>query len=288
MSIVFALAAAFSNALNVVTQHVASTSAPARDKGWRLARYLLRNPLWLLGVGAMVGSFAFQALALYNGRLSVVQAILITELVFSLVIGRLWLRRQVTAPAWVSAAATCAGLTVFLAMSEPQGGHAAPTGGAWMPVIAVTGASVAVMTILAGRGSPLRRGALYASASGLVWALMATFLKSATDMLAAHGPLGVLSHAGVYALVATGIIGTVLTQAALHYGPLAVSQPLMVIVDPVASIILGVWLYGEHFTPAPLRIAAGVVGFAMMAVGVVFLSRTAPSFEAQQPSSAAA
>ena len=288
MSAVFAFAAAFSNALNAVTQHVASTAAPAKDKGWRLARYLVRNPLWLLGVGAMVAAFAFQALALYNGRLSVVQSILVTELVGSLVIARLWLHHRVTAAAWVSASVTCAGLVVFLAMSEPQGGHGAPTTTAWLPAIAATAGSAAVFTLLAARGSPVRRAALYASASGVVWALLATFLKSATDVLAARGPLVMLSRPAIYAVVAAGIVGTVLTQAALHYGPLSVSQPIMVIVDPMVSILLGVWLYGEHFTPVPVRIAAGVIGFLVMAAGVVFLSRTAPSFEARQPSSAAA
>jgi hypothetical protein len=95
VSVLFAFAAAFTSALNVVTQHVASTAATAKDKGWRLALYLVRNPLWLFGVAAMISSFVFQALALYNGQLSVVQSILVSELVFSLVIGSLWLGRRV-------------------------------------------------------------------------------------------------------------------------------------------------------------------------------------------------
>ncbi len=77
----------------------------------------------------------------------------------------------------------------------------------------------------------------------------------------------------------TGIIGTVLTQAALHVGPLGVSQPLMVIVNPVVSIGLSVWLYGEHFTGGARKSPPGM-GFALMVVGVVFLARTAPSFAA--------
>ena len=100
MTVVFAFAAAFCNALNVVTQHVASTAAPARARGWRLGLYLVRRPLWLLGVAADIAAFGFQAMALYEGRLSVVQTILVTELVFSLVIGRVWLRRPVRAAAW--------------------------------------------------------------------------------------------------------------------------------------------------------------------------------------------
>ena len=126
----------------------------------------------------------------------------------------------------------------------------------------------------------VRRAALYATASGIVWAALATFLKSTTEVLAANGVPAVLAHGAVYGVVVAGLVGTVLTQAALHYGPLAVSQPLMVIVNPFLSIILGVWLYGEHFVGGPVRISLGVLGFAVMVVGVVLLANTAPSFEA--------
>jgi hypothetical protein len=37
LAIVFALAAALSNAVNLMTQHKASVGAPKREKGWRLA-----------------------------------------------------------------------------------------------------------------------------------------------------------------------------------------------------------------------------------------------------------
>ena len=284
MSLLFALLAAFSTALNVVTQHVASTAAPATEKGRRLALYLIRSPLWLLGVGAMVAAFVFQAVALYDGRLSVVQAVLVTQLVFSLVIGRLWLKRTVSTAAWVSASVTSAGLAVFLIVSEPHGGHPSATTSAWLPVLITMGALVALFTILAARGSPVRRAALYAAASGIVWATMATFIKSATDVLATGGPLAMLEHGAVYGIVVAGIIGTVLTQAALHHGPLGVSQPVMVIVDPFVSVILGVWLYGEEFTPSVVRVTLAALGFGVMVIGVVFLGRTAPSFASSEPS----
>jgi drug/metabolite transporter (DMT)-like permease len=279
-SVLFAFGAAFANALNVVTQHVASTAAPAKDKGWRLALYLIRNPLWLFGVAAMVGSFVLQALALYNGRISVVQSIMVTELVFSLVIGRMWLRRQVVPAAWASALLTSAGLAVFLIMSEPKGGHPQATAAAWLPALLTCIGVVGLFSLLARGGSPVRRAALYASSSGIVWALLATFLKSATEVLGTKGVLSMLANGAIYGVIAAGVVGTVLTQAALHCGPLAVSQPLMVIVDPFVSIVLGVALFGEHFVGGPGKIVAGAVGFGVMIVGVVFLARTAPSFEA--------
>ena len=279
VSVLFAFAAAFTSALNVVTQHVASTAAPAKDKGWRLALYLIRNPLWLFGVAAMVSSFVFQALALYKGQLSVVQSILVTELVFSLVIGSIWLQRHVAPAAWASASVTSGGLAIFLIMAEPRGGHPEATAQAWLPALLTCGGVTALLTVLASRGSPVRRAALYAAASGIVWAALATFLKSATDVLATQGILMELTYGAVYGVVVAGILGTVLTQAALHYGPLAVSQPLMVIVNPFVSIVLGIWLYGEHFVGGSLQIGLGVLGFAAMIVGVVFLANTAPSFE---------
>jgi drug/metabolite transporter (DMT)-like permease len=288
VSVVFAFASAFTNALNVVTQHVASTAAPASDKGWRLAMYLIRNPLWLFGVAAMVGAFALQALALYFGRLSVVQSILVTELVFTLVIGRLWLRREVLPAAWASAGVTSAGLAVFLAMSQPEGGHPQATEQAWLPALLTTGGAAAACATLASRGSPSRRAALYATASGIVWAVLASLMKMATDTLAADGIPAVLSRGAVYGVLLAGIVGTLLTQAALHYGPLAISQPFMVIVNPLVSIMLGVWLYGEHFTGGAPKIAIGALGFAAMVIGVVVLARTAPSFAASPTESAPA
>jgi drug/metabolite transporter (DMT)-like permease len=283
VSILFAFAAAFTNALDVITQHVASTAAPAKDKGWRLALYLVRNPLWLFGVGAMIASFVLQAVALHNGRVSQVQSIMVTELVFTLVIGTIWLRRHVPVAAWMSASLTAAGLAVFLIVSEPQGGHPQATRSAWLPALVLFGGLILLFFLLARGGSPTRRAVLYASASGISWALLAVFLKSATDVLAGGGVLVTLKQGAIYGVVAAGIVGTISTQAALHHGPLAVSQPLMVTVDPFVSIILGVWLFGEHFEGGPLKIATSALGFAAMVIGVVFLARTAPSFAATEP-----
>src|SRR5262252_8876235 len=123
LAVVFALAAALANAVNVLTQHKASIGAPKRVKGWRLALYLPRQPLWLLGVAAAAGSFIFQALALHNGPMSVVQPLLITELIFTLMLRRVWIHRDVARAAWVSVSVVCVALAVFLAVGEPAGGN---------------------------------------------------------------------------------------------------------------------------------------------------------------------
>jgi hypothetical protein len=106
---------------------------------------------------------------------------------------------------------------------------------------------------------------------------MAAFIKAATQTLTAAGIPGFLAHWPVYALVLSGVVGTVLQQAALQTGPLSVSQPLLIVVDPAVAIGLSVWLFDEHFTDSPFKIAVAAVSFVIMAIGVVMLSRAAPS-----------
>jgi drug/metabolite transporter (DMT)-like permease len=276
LAVVFAMAAAFCNAVNLMTQHSASVGAPKHKRGWRLAGYLARHPLWLLGAGAAAGSYAFQALALHNGPMSVAQPVLVTELVFVLALRRVWIHQDVARAAWASALVVCAALTVFLAAAEPAGGHPVPTTRAWLSLLLGFGGTIAVLTLLGMRGSPGRRAAALAAAAALTWTLEAAFLKATTDTLTAFGVGGTLIRWPVYALAGAAAIGTVLQQAALHVGPLSVSQPLLVIIDPLASIVVSVWLFGEHFTNSPAKIAVGVLSFAVMAAGTTMLSRTAP------------
>jgi drug/metabolite transporter (DMT)-like permease len=275
-TVVFAVAAAFSNGVNVLTQHSASIGAPKREKGWRLVGYLFRQPLWLLGWIAAVGGFAFQALALHNGQLSVVQPILVTELVFVLLLRRVFIHQDIARAAWAAGLVVCAALSVFLAVAEPTGGKPHASTGEWLSALLAFCVAIALLVLAGRRGPPVHRAAAFAVAGGLAWALLAVFIKSTTDTLAMFGLGGMLARWPVYALAASAVAGTLLEQAALHVGPLSVSQPLLVVINPLASIALSVWLFDEHFTASPAKITIAVLSFAVMAAGVIMLSRTAP------------
>lgn len=277
VTILFALAAAFSNALNMVTQHKASISDAGHSKGWGFVRYLVSNPLWLFGWVALAGSFIFQALALHNGQISVVQPLLVTELVFALVLRRLWIRQQIRDVTWWSAAVTCGALALFVAVSEPTGGNAQPTSSAWIGATAATGGAAAILALVGMRGSPVRRAAALGAATAMLWALVATFIKAMTDTLTQFGPVGMFTHWPIYALIATSILAELLNQAALHVGPLSISQPFIVLVDPIVSIVLSVWVFAEVFTENALRLTIGTLAFAVMCVAATVLARTTPA-----------
>jgi drug/metabolite transporter (DMT)-like permease len=277
MVILFSLLAALSNAINEATQHVASTAAPSRSSGWRLVVYLFRNPLWLLGWVALIAAFVFQALALSQGQISVVQPLLATELVFMLLLRRVWIHQSIRPITWAAATLTCIGLAVFIAAGQPGGGLATPTSGHWFAAALACCAAAAVLAVMARWGSPSLRAALYGSASAVMWALVATFIKAATDTLTQFGVAGMFAHWPVYALAAGSVAALFLMQAALHVGPLRASQPFIVIIDPIISIALSVWLFAEHFTADGAVLAIAAIGFAVMCAGVVLLTQTAPA-----------
>ena len=179
--------------------------------------------------------------------------------------------------AWTAALVTCAALAVFLTAAQPHGGHVQPDATDWASALAAFGGAVAVLAVLASRGSPVRRAALYATAASITWALMAAFMKATTNVLTVSGPVGTLTHWPIYALIASGVLGSVLQQAALQVGPLSVSQPLIVVVDPAVAIVLSVWVFDERFTVSLAQKVVAGVAFCVMAMGVTILSRTAPS-----------
>ena len=277
MVILFALLAALSNAVNEATQHVASTAAPSRSSGWQLVVYLFRNPLWLLGWAALIAAFVFQALALNHGQISVVQPLLATELVFMLLLRRVWIHQRIRPAAWSGGGLACLGLAVFLVASEPQGGQQTPASGHWAAAIIACAVVIAALMAagwLAGAGL---RAAFWGSAAAIAWALEATFIKATTDTITQFGVGGMFTHWPVYALAVGGLAGVLLEQWALQAGPLRVSQPFLVIVDPLVSIVLSIWLYGEHFVPDGPTVTVAVLAFAVMCAGVVVLTQTAPA-----------
>jgi hypothetical protein len=288
MTIVFALAAALCNALNVVTQHIASTSDPGHSKGWRFVRYLFSSPLWLFGWVALAGAFVFQALALHIGQMSVVQPLLVTELVFALLLRRFWVRQQIRAVTWAAATATVATLALFVAVSEPTGGTAIPSSSAWAGAVAATAGMTLVLALCSLRGAPARRAAFLGAAASVSWALVAAFIKATTDTLTQYGLGGMFTHWPIYALAVAGLAAEYLNQAALHVGPLSASQPLLVVVDPIVSIALSVWIFNETFTDDALRIVVAVLAFAGMCAAVLVLVRTAPATMERGPLRAAA
>ena len=266
MSAIFALCAAFSNALYVSDAARREHERPrrARRRACDSSRISSAARCGCSAGRPQLGAFVFQAAALKNGQLSIVQALLVTELVFGLLLRKIWIRPGDTSRRMGLGRAHLRRARRVRRRRPAAGRRPTPTAHAWAGVLATFGGAAAVMTLAARWGSPRRRAALYAAAAAIVWALVATFIKTATETLTESGVAAVFTHWPVYALAAGGAAGVVLVQAALHVGPLSVSQPLLVIVDPSVSVILSAWLFQERYTRGPGASPAALLAFAVM------------------------
>ncbi len=277
MAIAFALLSALANAAASILERLANLTRPDGQTGWiRSGLYLLRQPLWLFGILCMTGTLVFSAVALYFGSLAIVQPVLVTELVFTLTLRQFWMRDRIPSRSWAAAAVLCVGLGTFLLAAHVEEGRAVPSAARWILATSIWAVAVLVLLGLARRGPPSRRAALTGVATGLVWSLDAAFVKSAVDILGHDGLGAVLVHWPLYAAIATGVLGTVLLQVAFSLGPLAASQPAVVITDPLTSIVLGRWLFAERVHTGPGELAVEAFGLAIMIVGIVLVSRWAP------------
>jgi drug/metabolite transporter (DMT)-like permease len=277
-----ALGAALLFALGTVLQQrvaAAATDAEAMRAGFLLR--LARQPLWLAGIAVDAAGFVCQAAALGLGRIVVVQPVLASSVVFALPLG-IWLAGQrVGRSEWVAAAIVMAGLAAFLVIGDPSGGRDDATAAGWI----VAGAAIAAGTaalVLAARGrSAGARAALLGTATGLLFGLSAALTKATVERLD-EGVVAVFTDWQVYALIAVGYASMSLSQASLQTGRLAPAVATQMVLDPVASVLIGTLAFGERLHETSAGAIASVAALAAMLGGLVVLamaqeSRPAPA-----------
>jgi drug/metabolite transporter (DMT)-like permease len=272
VAVLFALAAALCNALSTIFQRLGvETAPPDVSLSWKLVRHVLHRPVWFLGFMTMVGAFLFQASALDHGGLTVVQPLLVTELVFLVVILRIWFGHTLGWREAFGTIATVAGLGTFLAVSDQGGGNALPTPQEWLLVIIACAGAVVVAVLMTRVGNRPWRSAWFGASAAISFALCAAFIKATTTIYQRHGFVALFGHFEPYGIAAAGLAGLFLTQNAFHAGPITASQATLVIVDPIASIVIGVSLFDDNLRGGRGILAIDAACLALMSLGIFVL-----------------
>ncbi|MBO0848309.1 MAG: DMT family transporter [Pseudonocardia sp.] len=231
---------------------------------------LVGKPSWLAGVVAQAAGVTLHLVAVNVGRLSVVQPLLTTGLVVALVLQRL-AGRRVSQHAMLAAGLVVVGLALFLAVT-PGGQPDVPADAeAWTPGLAL---AVVVLAGTLGGGFLLRGAArcvCLGASAGVLMATSAALGKAWGAVLGAHGVVGLATSWQLWAALACGAGGTMLSQAAFQAGPLGGSLAAMMAIDPVIGVGLGVVVYGEPFATAHTA-GERCLGLALTLVGVWLLA----------------
>jgi drug/metabolite transporter (DMT)-like permease len=281
LAICFALISALLYATASVLQHRAAI-AQAQHHSMRLGLLarLVTEPLWLAGIAADGLAFVFQFIALGHGSLILVQPLLVSGLLFALPLGAWLAKAPLTAGDWAGAAAVVVGLSIFLVVSSPDRGHQEVSGRAWL-ILGVVCVALIGALVLGARGGPgRRRAALLAAAGGVVYGLTAALTKSEAHLLG----LGITQALNwqLVALVIAGGLGMLLAQSAFQAGPLDASLPMLSVTDPIVSIAIGAFAFGEGIETNRVASTLEVVGLVLVVVGVFALGRSQARIEGHE------
>lgn len=257
---------------SVLQQSAAATVAHERSLRPGLLLALLRRPRWLLGNLAEVGAVTLQFLALRRGSLVVVQALLVSGLLFALPLGAALHRRRLSRTDWLGAVAVVAGLAVFVSVAHPSAGRA-PSGVAWVIVLTLGLGVVAALIARSPREPGAARATYLGAACGALYGVNAGLVK-ATGHLLDRGALHALQAWEPYAVVILGATGFLLAQSAFQAGPLGASLPAITAADPIVASLVAVLAFHEHVAGGAPAVALQIGAAAAIVAGVWVLARS--------------
>jgi drug/metabolite transporter (DMT)-like permease len=281
-TVIAAVGAAFLYALsNVYQQEEAEQFTTDDTIKLSLLAKLAKRPRWWIGMGSDVGGFVFEAVALGIGSLMLVEPILSTSLLLSLLLSSWLQHRRVERSGWIAAVVLAVGVSCFLYQVSPTGGDQVASIHDWivmgLPVTAVALFCVGRARVATGS----RRAALLGIAAGAAFGVSAVLTKAFVHYLA-DGVFGWVNHWEPYALAVFAIGGLVCSQSAFQTGALPAAVAAEQVMQPLVGVMLGAGLLGEQTSAngligfVALLAAIGAMGFGVVGVARAEYSEDTP------------
>jgi drug/metabolite transporter (DMT)-like permease len=266
-----ALAAAFLFALAATLQQKGALNLPTISLAQpRSLLRLVGQTTWLLGTLVLLVGYVFQAGALDRGRLSVIQPLLVSTVVFVLPLGYLLTRQHVGRREVWGAVAIVVGLGLFVSFGDPAGGNANASNAQWALTIGLL-SLLCILLLALGGGGLSRKAAVYGTVAGVLFGLSSSLAMPTLDYL--HESVGtMLSHWECYALAMAGVIGFVVQQVSLGTGRLAPAVATVSVANPVVAVLIGIVLLDERLSRPAWHVLVAVIGLGLTFVGAVVIS----------------
>ena len=234
---------------------------------------LLTRWVWLLGLVAQIVGVGLQAAALDRGRVSIIQPLLVTTVIWTLPLGYFLAHQAIGAREVIGAAIIVVVLALFASFGDPAAGVDSAPGSDWAASILVIGAVCAALLMFANRGSLSVRAALLGTVAGLLYGLSATLMKPVVENLHAEGLGNVIAGWQFWVWATAGIVGFLFQQLSLSTGRLVPSVATVSVANPIVSVMLGALVLQERLDKNPPWHAVVAVGSLCLALlGAVVVS----------------
>jgi drug/metabolite transporter (DMT)-like permease len=274
IAVLLALGAALMIGIGDVLQQQSAQQVTDKPVGtFALFGRLLGDRRWWAGTLVATAGFGLQAAALGLGSVVLVQALLVTSLLFALLINAKVNHRRITRWQGIWAVLLAAAVAVVVTVGNPQAGTARGSLHDWAVVTAVLGPALVLYLVGARIFSGAVRALLLGLMSGSLWGLFSVLTKGVVDQLG-HGIPALLRTPEVYVWSVLAIAATAWEQSAFRAGPLTASLPAVTVSEPIVAAVLGVTVLGETLNTNNAGRVALAVSAAVMAAATVALARS--------------
>jgi drug/metabolite transporter (DMT)-like permease len=269
-----AVVAAFCFALAATLQQKGALGMGSRLAGAKGYLRLATQRWWILGTLALLAGYGFQAVALVDGQLSIVQALLVTTIVFALPLGH-WLTAQsVNRTEVVAAFFVVLGLAAFMYFGEESSGNPTAATSTWAVTFAVFGLLALALILLGRQGDASRRAAFLGSGAGVLYALSAAMWAPTADAFSSGGVGNLLSSWEFYAWAGAAAIAFVVQQVSLATGQLASSVATVSVCNPMVSVIIGIVVLQERLSDPPWHKVLAFAGLGIALYAAIVITRS--------------
>lgn len=275
LGLVCALAAATCYGTGPLVQAVAARRTVAgTGLGLGLLARLARNKLWLAGVGADLGGFGFEAVALALAPAAFVTPLLLFDMVvIALLAGRI-VKEKMSPLGVAGIAVIILGgvlLTIAFATSHHGVGREATIGE--QIGLAVVVAVTALAAVVSGRMCSGRVAvSIMAGAAGVSYAVATLCTRQISLSLREHNIWHQLVTPAPYLLAIAALLSLSLLSRALQVGAAVVAVPVMSAFAALLPAAAGLAIFGEP-VPSGGGLVAFVLSIPLLLAGLVMLAR---------------
>ncbi len=275
IAILLALGAAFFIAIGEVIHHRSAHEVTAEPVGHlELFVRLLRDRQWWMGSAVSALGFGLQAAALGFGSVLLVQSLLVTALLFTLLINARLTGNPVGRTQWMWAVMLAVAVAVIVTVGNPTAGQSRGALQVWTAVIAVMAPALALCVVGARvwAGRPVA-AVLLGVVSGSLWGVFAVLTKGLVDQLG-RGLWAVLAMPEFYIWAAVAVAATAWQQFSFRAGSLAASLPAMTVTEPLVASALGMVVLGETVRPGEDGWVALIAAVVTLVIATAALARS--------------
>ncbi len=272
-SSILALMAAVCFALAATLQQKGALALEDASEGEASLLGLAKSTWWLIGTGALLVGYLLQAIALDNGRLSIIQPLLVTTVVFALPLGYYLTDQSVGRREVIGATVVVLGLAGYAIFGDPASGNDSAPNDEWLVALVAVTLLSGALYVFARRSTAHRKASLLGVMSGILYGTSACLVKQVTTQVNDGGLAEALSSWEFWAMSFAGIVAFVVQQLSLREGFLATSVATVSVANPIISVIIGILLFDETLSEPNWHKLVAWIGLGLGMLGAVVISQ---------------